>query len=165
MKNCVPLILICLVIQSCTTQSRFERLMYTYDVPDPVVEKLKFELPNDDLDKAIETVSINNNGRIPRYRFYLKQNKSKTGLTYIAIQEDGKVANLKVYRYEKNGDIPLEMVMNMQEKCGDDKVRFMAKVEYPALTMYQAKCGEVTYKFDDAFMEVNDEVEFATTTQ
>ena len=158
MKRLITSISLIVLVSTAThAQSKDQKSSLREDIPEFVINKLSEYFENEDLDKIILMYKVgkDRDGN-PKYAFRIKNCKAEPDLSNIAISHDGQEILTRTYRYEKTGNLPLEVIISMQERCGSDEVKSMTYVVYSSgKEFYSASCGGKNYTIDQNFADVS----------
>jgi len=140
-------VIVAMTFNQAMCKGDFEQLAAQNNVPDKVMSSFKQLTNGMDLDATIVKIDCPDKKK-GCFRFYLDAEKNDLDLAQVAINSRG-VVKMKMYRYENSGNLPLEVIVKMQEHCKLNDVHRMAKIELKSKTQFQAVCGETVYNFKE----------------
>ena len=149
-KSILSIALMMSLAMQSNAQSIYAKKCKEYNIPqvvkDSLVAKLEGLSPNEYVSQVIQ-VERNKEGGF-NYKFIFKLNDQNPEFSTLMLFYNGS-ESYRVYRYENTGNIPLDVMMAMQELCGDKEAIKMSKTINRNGYRYQTRCGGFFYTLDE----------------
>jgi len=117
-----------------------------YDLPEQIQLYLKDYFKTENFVDSI--ASVKRNEKHDNYKIFLPQNDNEVKVS-MTFDGGGKLLRTD-YNYIQTGDLPLEVMMTMQQQCGEEEVKWMMKSVGIKSTNYKVGTADSMFVFNSS---------------